>query len=445
MSIDINDILAEGVKLLPLFLIPVLLKKSFNAIPALGNAVNKLSSRAGRGISKQAKKGYERSDLFAQRKSSKENKEAFLDQKRNERLQNKYNKSQMRRDKAISKLSPAAQEKMRASNYGTSKSLAAAQAAQAVRKREEEMVSAQSASLDRFLGESIDGGDAIKNAAMQGVINTARGTIKLTREQKIAAGQKYAAAASPEGLIEFAEHVARSDDAGERRILKDSIGNAAKDKNMVGFGGGTLAAIESGSKSLNINEKIVDAINEGKVTGEALLSMSPEVMKTVTAAASSNPQSNKIVQAESAKILDASVTEGRYGNRSIPSEGTEAYRALKDMSPGWTPLLAEIKGEKTTTESIAAAPVKDLVSAFKSVERPQIDKVLVQIASIPDEKTKNEMLVNLETELKTTLDAYHLQSSPDGRPMYENNAEYEKLKSLMRNYTPPQGPTPPVV
>lgn len=53
-----GQIIAAGVLVLPLFVVPGLLKKSLDAIPMVGQLANKWSSRANGGLSKQVKEGY---------------------------------------------------------------------------------------------------------------------------------------------------------------------------------------------------------------------------------------------------------------------------------------------------------------------------------------------------------------------------------------------------
>jgi hypothetical protein len=63
----LGSIVAAGVSVIPLFVVPTLLKQSLNAIPAIGKFASGLQSKASGNIGKQIKSGYQRGDMSRSR------------------------------------------------------------------------------------------------------------------------------------------------------------------------------------------------------------------------------------------------------------------------------------------------------------------------------------------------------------------------------------------
>ena len=80
-------LLASAVLVLPLFVVPILLKKSLDGIPALGQLANKFSSRANGAFGKRVSESYSNSAFGKGRASRRAGRQAFMDRKFAERVQ----------------------------------------------------------------------------------------------------------------------------------------------------------------------------------------------------------------------------------------------------------------------------------------------------------------------------------------------------------------------
>lgn len=277
-----TDILAESIKILPLFLIPVLLKKSFNAIPALGNAVNKLSSRAGRGISKQAKKGYQRSDFARYAADAKAGRE--------EKLFNKYAERASKRGVIGTGL--------RGGGFGQTGRDTRIRAMAAKNAAEQEKIKRSGILLDQFTkddgtllnkedlgriarGENIDYDYIDKNGVRQSRTIQAK---QFTNEDRVAAGQRYARAANHTELQTFAAHVDSIEDNVLRANLADAIASSPVGSSSTILGGKAISDIKQGrgARGVDIDFKQIALgnVRSGKANPEALASASVEELTT---------------------------------------------------------------------------------------------------------------------------------------------------------------------
>lgn len=82
----IGQVVAKAVLVVPLLLLPAILKGSLNAVPALGKLANKLSSKANAGVAGRAREGYKNSLFGRGRAVRKAAKEEFRNRRYAERL-----------------------------------------------------------------------------------------------------------------------------------------------------------------------------------------------------------------------------------------------------------------------------------------------------------------------------------------------------------------------
>lgn len=493
-------ILSLAILNLPLVLVPLLLKKSLDSISGLGNLANKMTNRAGQRIKSKGKDAYSKSDFATRRKQEKDAKEAIRKQRQFKRLNDTQGiKGVIKgggltpemRAKAMSKLPENVQARLKAAGAGEANALARANIISAARSADDERVKSAGTRFDDilkskgFTSAELAGDDKnpgiLQRAAEDGKFTDKYGNeVVLSREEKIAAGQRYAQVANPKQLEEFANKVAKEGDEGERRILKESISMAAKEKGLPGYGAKIASKIEQGidaSEDLGIPAQAITDIKDGKVSADTLLSMGDSGVQSLFMQASSDPEATRILSGEASKLLDASRSaDGRFGSKSVPAEGTKFHAALRSASPTWSPMASDIRSGTFSTETFATYKDEDVGTAFKTMDqaqvttalttlsaspesltrafgtmenkdignilmtmnRDQINATLKGLNSHPDEDTRNKSLNRAAGEIKTILDASHTGDDYHGRSAPSvDSPDYEKLRILLPSYSPP--------
>lgn len=501
-SASLKEIIALTVQVLPLVLVPYLLKKSLDSIAGLGNLANKMTNRAGQRIKSKGKEAYGKSDFATRRKVEKDAKEAVRKQRQLKRLNETQGLKGVikgggltpeMRAKAMSKLPENVQAKLKAAGVGEANALARANIISAARSADDERVKSAGTRFDDILkNKGFEAKDLVGDPdnGIKGILQQAAedgkfidkdgNEVVLSREEKIAAGQRYAQVANPKQLEEFATRVARSKDEGERRILKESITSAAKEKNLPGYGAKIASKIEQGidpSDSLGIPAQAISDIKDGKVSADTLLSMGDSGVQSLFEQAKSDPEATRILSGEASKLLDASRSpDGRFGSKSVPAEGTKFHDALRSASPTWSPMAADIRSGSFSTETFSTCKDEDVRTAFKTMDQAQITTALTSLSaspesltrafglaedkdigtalmtmdqaqittfvnglnSHPDEGTRNKSLARAADEVKTILDASHTKADYHGQKAPSvDSPDYKKLIALLPSYNPP--------
>jgi len=322
----LGSIVAAGVSVIPLFVVPTLLKQSLNAIPAIGKFASGLQSKASGNIGKQIKSGYQRGDMSRSRAA----KSQIRDTRRNQAYAGRAAAGGFRGFLAGGGIAS-----------GDTKERIKSAAIAAQDKAEEDSISQSVSVLSRMGpgGTSLTP-DQYRDIAMgkdvqikdnNGNLRTVQAK-SFTSNQRIAATREYMKSARADEVMQFAQHASMVTDSRERKYLAQAIGGSSAASKSTILGGSTVGAIEAGSASgIDFKSMARDNIGKGKVTAEALSTMDQAESSIYLDAAQSTPQGSTerqmLIDAH-ASFMAAPNLRGKVAQGSQHALNIDAMRSL---------------------------------------------------------------------------------------------------------------------
>jgi len=421
------QILAAAVGVLPLFLLPGLLKSSLKSIPAIGKFASKMQERANQRVKKKGKEAYENTD-FA----------------RNRALRKDFRKDKMQKQWAKRSAKGGALGMVRGAGIPGSefRKYQEAQAQSAVDKAEKEQVAAAGIRLKNMRkadGSALSKED-YRQLASTGQMTDSNGkTIKLGGAERKAAIDQFAQSADAAELARFIEDVIPGEqDVKMRQHIAAAISGSAGAKGMPGFGGSLIGAIEQGG-SIDMGARIVSDIEAGKVTAETMLGMGSKDLELIQKAARGSSKASAILASNARKILDASVTpEGRFGSKSTPVVGSELHDKYMELDPGWVmPLETKIRSGDMTADTFEKHTDEEIGHALSSMSASQLQNALDEVKKHPDKALAAAQGARITQQIREVLDASHNGTTYGGRPAPRLEPSlHDQMRAAASDWTP---------
>lgn len=281
-----GQIVAAAIGILPLFVVPTLLKNSLNAIPMAGKFANKLAGgdKLGKRFNAAAKEGYQKTDIARSLNINK----ARSEQKRQAGWANRMQKNRILG-------APA-----RLGALGNTDAVKA-QAFSAVDKAEEQAVTDASSLLDHMqqnaqpldndqlkalmAGQDVDITDANGN-------RVTRKASEFNRYHRMAAAKKLAPQTRGyRDAVGFANAAAHATDPAERAHYLKMANDipAVKDSPTLGRAMGQIQSGIPAGQNIDMEQFRRDAIVQGKYTADSFTSIDTDELSDVLATAQSTP------------------------------------------------------------------------------------------------------------------------------------------------------------
>lgn len=317
-----GQIVAAAVSILPLFVVPGLLKSALNAIPALGNAVSKLSGKA----DSSTKNAYKNSSFERSRLKMKDEEKKQRDRRYAESMAKGGFRSKINSFSGIGLTS-----RQRANKDAQQESvLRGARAGVAQTKIDEE----KNEDLDfQYMSSGWSKSDTEGYAQGTPVTVTDPATGKTTTHQVTPSARRAAIRKiAPTANSSVMESVALAAVAsGDRSIMgaAASVMPTSKAATSAPWLKRASGYVADGSLTPSlIDAEIAANINDGKITPDALLGMSSDEISRISTATAANPAARAIVKSAALQILTATPTSP-YAGKVTP--GTATHIALSAL------------------------------------------------------------------------------------------------------------------